>query len=254
MTIIKEKIGLIAANGTLPLVFIQEASHKNFSIIAIALTRDSAKQIKKQGLAEKIHRINLTEIDLIIRTLIIEKVKKVVMLGKVNKIDIFFGLKFDKRTQELLKKKTDFKDSSFMQLAIQELESEGLTVLKQTEFLSSLLVQPGVLTIRKPGQEEIADIQYGLEAAKEIARMDIGQTIVVKNRTVIAVEALEGTDAAILRAGKLIREGGIVVKVSRPKQDLRYDIPAIGLNTLKSMKKSKINILAIEANKTLLLD
>ncbi|MBI5416514.1 UDP-2,3-diacylglucosamine diphosphatase LpxI [Candidatus Poribacteria bacterium] len=249
-----ETIGLIAGEGTLPLIFIKEAIESNVSVISVAISRSMAKSIEKQGLAKKVHRISLGQIDTIIRTLVNEKIKKVIMLGKVNKSIIFHGLQFDKRTQALIKKLADQQDCSFMQLAIQELELAGLEVINQTEYLTSLLPEQSILTKRQPSASEWDNIRYGLEVAREIARMDIGQTIIVKNCTVVAVEALEGTDNTILRAGKFGGKECVVIKVSRPKQDLRYDIPAIGLNTLKSMKKINAEVLAVEAQKTLLVE
>ncbi len=254
MTITNESIGLIACDGSLPLEYINEAFKKNVPIIVIALTKDIANNIKNQGFAKKIHQINITQIETIIQTLLNEKTNKVVMLGKFNKAIVFQSLKFDKLAQSLLKKLSDFRDKSFMGLIIDELEKRGLKVANQSEFLTNLLIPKSVITINKPTENEWNDIYYGIKIAKEIARMDIGQTIIVKNQTVIAVEALEGTDAAILRSGKIIKNDGIVIKVSRPDQDLRYDIPTVGINTLKAMKKSDFKILAIEANKTFLID
>ncbi|MBI4651191.1 UDP-2,3-diacylglucosamine diphosphatase LpxI [Candidatus Desantisbacteria bacterium] len=254
MDVLKEKIGLIASSGTLPIDFIREASQKNVSVIAIALNREIARAIKKQGLTDALSKMPIGQVDMIFQSLKNKKINKVVMLGKFDKATIFQGLRFDKRAQSLIKQKFDLQDVSLMELIISEFEKEGFEVLKQTEYLSSILAPEGVLTNRIPDEREWEDIHHGLPLAYNIAGMDIGQTIVVKNRAVISVEALEGTDAAILRAGKLAKSGTVVVKVSRPKQDLRYDIPAVGIKTLKIMEKIKSVVLAVEANKTFLLD
>ena len=146
------------------------------------------------------------------------------------------------------------KDDSILRAVAAELESEGITVRESTLYLDNLLAPAGVLTRKKPSKDEQKDIEFGWETAKEIGRLDIGQTVVVKNQAVLAVEAIEGTDEAIRRGGRLCGQGAVVVKICKPHQDLRFDLPAVGMQTIDTMREVKASCLAIEAGKTIIFD
>ena len=141
-----------------------------------------------------------------------------------------------------------------MLLAVKELEDIGVTVLDQTLFIKNLMIPTGVLGEIKPTEDQINDVQYGYSMAKEMGKLDVGQSVVIKDKMVMAVEAIEGTDKCIERGGKISKKGGVVVKVAKPEQDKRFDIPAVGLNTLKTMKKYKLSVLAVEANETIIVE
>jgi DUF1009 family protein len=145
------------------------------------------------------------------------------------------------------------KDDSILRAVAEELETEGITVRSSTLYLDDLLASAGVMTRRKPSKDEWKDITFGWHLAKEIGRLDIGQTVVVKDLAVLAVEAIEGTDEAIRRGGSLCREGAVVVKICKPQQDLRFDLPATGIRTISTMREVKAACLAVEAGKTIMM-
>ena len=178
----------------------------------------------------------------------------VLMAGGIKKTRLFKGGMPDLRGAALLAKMLYKKDDSILRAVAAELESEGITVRESTLLLDNLLAAPGVLTRRKPSRDERLDIQYGWQLAKEIGRLDIGQTVVVKDQAVLAVEAIEGTDEAIRRGGALCGQGAVVVKTCKPQQDLRFDLPAIGSLTISTMEQVKASCLAIEAGKTIIIE
>jgi len=145
-------------------------------------------------------------------------------------------------------------DDDILRAVARELEREGITVVSSTTYLPELLAPPGCLTKRRPSKDETEDIGFGWMVAKQLGGLDIGHCVVVRRRTVLAVEAIEGTDKTIARGGELAKEGAVVVKVSKPNQDLRFDLPAVGLNTIEVMSRVKASVLAIEAGKTLIFD
>jgi DUF1009 family protein len=176
------------------------------------------------------------------------------MAGGIKKTRLFGGALPDMRGMALLARMIHKKDDSLLRAVAEELESEGITVRESTLFLDNLLAKPGILTRRKPSRSEQQDIEFGWHMAKEIGKLDIGQTIVVKDQAVLAVEAIEGTDEAIRRGGRLCGDGAVVVKICKPQQDLRFDLPAIGMQTITSMNEVKASCLAIESGKTIIFD
>ena len=176
------------------------------------------------------------------------------MAGGIKKTRLFGGGMPDLRAVALLAKMVYKKDDSILRAVADELESEGITIRESTLYLDSILASPGVLTKRKPTKDEQKDIDFGWQMAKEIGRLDIGQTVVVKGRAVLAVEAIEGTDEAIRRGGLLCERGAVVVKVCKPQQDLRFDLPAVGTQTIRTMVQVKASCLAVEAGKTIIID
>lgn len=243
------KIGLIAGWGELPLTF---AKNVNQDLVIVAIKSSANKEIEKYG---KTYWFSFTEAQKIIDTLKKEGVNKLVMLGRIDHKSILFHFyKFDERAKKFLTSLKDRRAKSILHSIIEELEKEGFEFIDPTPYLSSLLVEEGFLVNPIEDQNLKKDIQFGMKLAKEVAELDIGQTVVVKDGVVIAVEGIEGTDKCILRAGELAGEGTIVCKAARKNQDMRYDVPVIGTLTLESMKKAKAKVLAVESGKTYLLE
>ena len=186
--------------------------------------------------------------------LVDEEIKQATFLGKVHKKVLLQLYKFDSRAIELLKTMTRLNDDEVMLLIVREFEKIGSTVLDQTIFIKNLMIPAGVLGKHKPTKEQMEDVNYGFWLAKEMGGVDVGQSVVIKDKMIMAVEAIEGTDVCIKRGAKLAKKNAVVVKVAKPKQDKRFDIPAVGMRTLRTMKKYKANLLAVEAKETIIVD
>lgn len=247
-----KKIGLIAGNGRFPIIFAENAKKIGLQVIAVAHIGETISDISR--LADKIFWIRVGELGKIIKIFKGEGVSDVVMAGGIKKTRLFTEIRPDLRSLLLLARLKDNNDDGILRGVASELEREGITVRESTLYLSALLAQNGLMTSRKPTKDEMADIEFGWRIAKEIGRYDIGQCIVVKKKTVLAVEAVDGTDETIRRGGRLGKEGGVVIKACKPQQDLRFDIPAIGTNTISAMIEVSAAVLAVEAGKTILLD
>jgi DUF1009 family protein len=243
---------LIAGNGEFPMAFARAAKQKRMNIIAVAHEDETSPELAK--LVDGIFWVKVGQLGKLIRIFQEQGVSDVLMAGGIKKTRLFSGALPDLRGMALLARMIHKKDDSLLRAVADELESEGITVRESTLYLDNLLAQPGVLTRKKPSRDEQKDIDFGWEIAKEVGRLDIGQTIVVKDQAVLAVEAIEGTDEAIRRGGRLCREGAVIVKICKPHQDLRFDLPAIGTQTIRSMNEVKATCLAIEAGKTIILD
>ena len=247
-----ENVGLLAGIGTLPGEFLDAAHLQGYRVICIAVILGTDPELKEK--ADVYYEINAFKLNKIIKTLVKENVKEVTLLGKVTKEWLYKDhVMPDLRAIKLLNqlRKQNFKDDTITLAIVDELKKDGISVLDQTKYLKPLMPGPQVFTKKQPTKNQWEDIKFGFDAAKTIGAMDLGQTVVVKDRAVMAVEAIEGTDACIKRGGLLAREGAVVVKTSKPGQDSRFDVPAIGLTTVKSMLESKCTVLAIEAHKTL---
>jgi DUF1009 family protein len=248
-----DKIGLIAGNRKFPLIFAESAKKNNFSVVAVAIKGETSPQLKK--IVNKIYWLGLGEFGKVAGIFKSEGVKKVVMAGQISPRRLFSKeVRDNPELQGLLSSIQDKKAGSIFTAIIKRLEDSGLELLDSTTFLEEFIPKAGTLTRREPGFDEWEDIYFGLNLARQIAHLDIGQTVAVKNKAIIAVEALEGTDNLIRRAGNIARGRMTVVKVSRPDQDMRFDIPVIGLNTIKNIIKAGTTCLAIEAGKTLFID
>lgn len=246
-------IGLLAGVGRLPVEFARAARGMGFKVIAVGLLPGIDKELA--AAADKFYAISVGELDKIITTLKAEEVSEVTMLGKVTKELMFAGeVKLDIRMQQLLAGLKDNSDDTIMLAFVREFAGEGIGVLDQTALIRALLPAPGLLSKRSPSDSERADMEFGFAMAKQIGGLDIGQTVVVKNLAVMAVEAIEGTDACIRRGGQLGRGGVVVAKVSKPNQDMRFDMPAVGPDTIAAMIEAKAAALVFEAGKTLLVD
>jgi DUF1009 family protein len=252
-----DKIGLIAGVGRLPVEFARAASGMGFAVIAAGVVLGVDPELK--NVCSEYHQVTAGELSRLIAVFKEAGVTKITLLGKVTKELMFAAkdsqpIKIDAQMQKLLAGLKDNSDDTIMLALVKEFALAGIGVLDQTEFIKRLLPQPGVLTKRQPTEAQQQDIEFGFQMAREIGRLDIGQTVIVKDRAVMAVEAIEGTDACIRRGGALGVNGVTVAKTAKPKQDSRFDMPGVGPDTLAAMIEVKAAVLAIEAGKTLLID
>lgn len=248
-----EKIGLLAGIGKLPVEIACAARKMGFSIVTVGLVEGVDARLAQ--VSDTFAQIQVGDLERIFAFLKENEVEKVTMIGKVTKELMFNGkVILDARMQKLLSSLPDNSDDTLMLAFVRELAAEGMTAFDQTALIRFLMPAPGVLTKREPTQAEKDDMQFGFKMAKAIGGLDIGQTVVVKDLAVMAVEAIEGTDECIKRGGQLGRGKVTVAKVAKPKQDNRFDVPAVGLDTLKSMCEAKAVALVIEAGKTLVVD
>ncbi len=249
---LENKQGLIAGDGLLPVKMAQYAKDNGFDVIAISLSADNYKQLKKY--CSKVYSVSPGEVLKIEKFLKDENIKQLTFLGKVHKGLILKRPKFDSKALELVKNAVKLNDDEVMLVLVRELEKIGITVLDQTIFIKNLMIPAGVLGDSKPTASQIEDVNYGYGLAKEMGKLDIGQSVVIKDKMIMAVEAIEGTDKCIIRGAKLAKDEASVIKVAKPSQDKRFDIPTVGLKTLQTMKKYKANLLAVEANETIIVD
>lgn len=245
-------LGIIAGFGRLPVLVAQAVRGKYDRVVGIGVLESVDPELS--SVVDGYHAINVGQLSHLLETLKQEKVTEVILIGKVNKDLIFQGIRMDEQMKALLSRLPNQNDDTLMLAFVSTLLSAGLKVLDQAEYIPALLPAEGTLSARQPTEEEWRDIEFGFKMAKEIGRLDIGQTIVVKQSAVLAVEAIEGTDAAIRRGGQLGKTGAVVVKVAKPQQDLRFDLPGAGPQTLQSMIDVGARVLAVEAGKTLLVD
>jgi hypothetical protein len=247
------RIGLVAGEGKLPIVFALVAKSKGDTVIAFGLKGVTSRELGKH--VEKMHWLPWGGLQKGLLLLAAERIRRIIMLGKIKKDTLFNdeGV-MDKEARSVLDKIKDKKDYAILNEVTRVLSKLGVEVLDSTTYLKDLIPSVGVLTKRLPSPEELIDISYGKDVAKKLSGFDIGQTITVKEKTVIAVEAMEGTDDAIARSGKLVTGGFVVVKVARPEQDMRFDVPLVGPDTVEALARSGGSVLALEAGKTLLMD
>jgi UDP-2,3-diacylglucosamine hydrolase len=247
-----QKIGLIAGNGIFPIEFAKAAKKKGLVVIAVAHEGETLPELAQW--ADALFWIKVGQLGKLIKIFKEQGVRDVLMAGGIKKTRLFSGALPDLRGAALLARMIHKKDDSILRAVAEDLEAEGISVRESTLYLDSILAPSGVLTKRKPSKDEWKDIEFGWQMAKEVGRLDIGQTVVVKDQAVLAVEAIEGTDEAIRRGGKLCNGGAVVVKICKPQQDLRFDLPAAGAQTIATMKEVKAACLAVEAGKTIILD
>ncbi|HXJ14193.1 MAG TPA: UDP-2,3-diacylglucosamine diphosphatase LpxI [Candidatus Limnocylindrales bacterium] len=245
--------GLIAGNGRFPFLVLEGARSQGIEMAVIALKEEASPELEK--IAKRLHWVSLGELSKAIELMQSEGVKQAVMAGQVKHNKIFSSIRPDWKLAKLLfalpRKNTD----SLIGAVAKVLEEEGIHLVDSTMFLKPLLPEAGVLTRRAPSAQESADMEYGLGIARRIAAKDIGQTVVVADSACVAVEAMEGTDETIARAARFANGRPlVVVKVSKPRQDMRFDVPVVGLPTVESMKLAGATALAIDANRTLLFD
>ncbi len=248
----RPRIGLIAGSGQFPLLFAHAAKQVGVEVVAIGFQGETDPGLARY--TSEFHVVKLGQLNKMIKTFHKAGISRAAMAGAVNKTKLYTRLRPDWRAVKFLNNLRNKKDDSLLRAFAEELEQEGIKIEPSTMFLPSLLAVEGILTRRKPNHREQADIVFGWKMAKAIGQLDIGQCLVVKNQAVLAVEGIDGTDSTILRGGRLCREGAIIVKVSKPIQDLRFDVPAVGFDTIETMKRVNAGVLVFEAEKTLIFD
>ncbi|MBI5098650.1 MAG: UDP-2,3-diacylglucosamine diphosphatase LpxI [Nitrospirae bacterium] len=241
--------------GGLPKVVAAEAKKMGYRVVGIALQPPSDESLKP--FVDDFHKMNLGRFGGLISLLKKLSITNAVMAGKVPK-DLLYKNKTsvipDMKAVKLLFSLKNRADDTIMNAVVNELEKNGITLRSTTDFTRNLLVPAEVMTRKKPSKDELKDIEFGWDIAKGMGQLDIGQTVVVKELAVMAVEAIEGTDEAIKRGGSLAEKNAVVVKVSKPRQDLRFDVPVVGIDTLHSMKNVAAKVLALEAGKCIIVD
>jgi len=247
-------LGLIAGRGRFPLDVARAARDRGRSVAAIAFHDQTDPAI--ESAADQVTWLHPGEIDRAVNSMLAAGVSDAVMAGKVPKLTLFDApqdLAFDTRAAELIGSLADRKDDSILRIVADHLQNQGITLLGQAQFVPELIAGAGPLGATQPSDRVLADIEFGWPVAKTIAGLDIGQTVVVRDLAVLALEAIDGTDAAIERAGRLAPRA-CVVKVAKPDQDPRFDLPAIGLRTVEMLVDARAAALAFEAHSTVVLD
>lgn len=243
------RVGLIAGNGRFPLLFARTARAEGVEVVAVAHEGETLPELT--GLVDAITWIKVGALGRMIAAFQQAGIDRAVMAGGIRKAALLEHFAPDERGMQFLARLGSLGDDALLRGVAAELESEGIRVVESTLFLSTLLTPGGALTKHVPDDAQWKDIRHGIAVAKAIGRWDIGQSVVVKSGIVLAVEAIEGTDATIQRGG---RAGAVVVKVSKPQQDLRFDVPAVGLETVRVCTAAGVAVLALETGRTLLLD
>lgn len=247
-----EKIGLIAGGGELPVIFAKEARKKGVKVIGFAIKGLALPDL--EGACDKVHWLGTNQIMKGLLLFAVERIRKIVMLGKIDKSIIYSSIKKNEGELARFKETPDKSDYTILDKVTAELEKKGVEVIDGAEYLTELLPSKGILTKRHLSETEDGDVSFGFRIAKEIARFDIGQTIVIKDKSVIGVEAIEGTDRTIKRVAELGVREFVVVKVSRPEQDMRWDVPVVGPETVKLIADNNGRVLALEEKKMFLVD
>ena len=258
-----QKLGLIAGNGKFPLLVLDAARAQGLEVVVAAIKEETSPEIESHG-AASVHWLSLGELSKLIEAFQHEQVQRAVMAGQVKHKQIFSSIRPDWRLAKLLLSLGTRNTDSLLGAVAKVLADEGITLESSTSLLEPLLAKAGVLTRRGPTAQERTNIEYGREVARQIAQYDIGQTVVIAGGACVAVEAMEGTDATIARAGQIMAslEGGpsvlerglTVVKIAKPNQDMRFDVPVIGAPTIDVMQLAGASCLALDAGKCLLLD
>ncbi len=245
-------LGLIAGKGDLAAVLIRKVKSEGRLVVVVTFDKNSRKELSKE--TENVHYVGLGQVAKVIKTFRDAKVCEVAFVGKVDKRVLFENPRFDLRALSLLKNLEERSDDAIMLAIVAELEKEGLPVASQMDLFKELFPRAGVLSRRPPNKRERADVEFGMKMARGIAALDIGQTVVVRDSAVVAVEAIEGTDETIERGGRIAKKGAVVCKVSKLNQDPRFDVPTVGIGTVETMIRVKASALAIEGGATLVVD
>lgn len=246
------RLALVAGEGAFPLLLARSARDRGVRVFAYGLKGVTSDEI--QSLAEKTTWLEFGKLQKLIDRLHEDGITHLTMAGRVRHESIFDLLKFDMRAVKLLGRLVDRRADSLLLAGVAELEGEGVRVIDSTIFLRSMMPPAGRLTSRPPSKEVLADVAFGHGLAKAVAGLDVGQTVVVKDRAIVAVEAMEGTDACIERAGQVAGPGCVVVKVSKPRQDRRFDVPVVGLTTVRKLVAARAAALAFSGGETLFFD
>ncbi len=247
-----DPVGLIAGGGQFPLLFCERARQEGFRIVAAAYIDEADPRLAHQ--VDAIEWMHLGQIRRLIRFFRKNRVTEAVMMGSIQKTRMFTDVRPDSKAIALLLRMISTHDDGVLRAFAETLEKEGIRIRPSTFLLPELLAPEGVWTRRHPSRSETADIDLGWRCAREIGRLDIGQCVVVGGGTILAVEAIEGTDAALSRGGQLGKGNAVAVKTCKPNQDIRFDMPAVGVQTVRSMQNAGIGALAVEAEKTVVFD
>ena len=263
MSAARERIGLIAGNGRFPFLVLDAARAQGFDVVVAAIKEEAFPDIESRG-AAAIHWLSLGELSKLIETFKREGVHRAIMAGQVKHKQIFSSIRPDWRLAKLLLSLSTRNTDALLGAIAKVLADEGIVLENSTAFLEPLLAKTGTLTKRPPNEQEKANIQYGRVVARHLAKYDIGQTVIVAEAACVAVEAMEGTDATIARAGQImaslrqdpstLSRDLTVVKIAKPNQDMRFDVPVVGVKTIELMRKAGATCLALDAGKCLLLD
>ncbi|MDA8406501.1 MAG: UDP-2,3-diacylglucosamine diphosphatase LpxI [Deltaproteobacteria bacterium] len=245
-------IGVIAGTGDLPIRVVRDVTEQGYETIALAFEGFTSLEIEKTG--ARVYWLKLGQLGKAIDCLKENGITRVVMAGKIDKSNLLqlWRLRPDRRALGVIRRLADWRDDTVLAGIADELAIEGIKIDNITLWASGLMARQGILTRKDPTKHQIEDIGFGREMALAIGALDIGQTVVVKNRAVLVVEAIEGTDKAILRAGELNIPNSVVVKMAKPKQDMRFDVPGVGPSTIKNMMVAGARVLAIETGKTMI--
>ena len=247
-----DKIGIIAGGGQFPLLFAKAAHSQGVKVYAAAHHGETDEALT--GHVARLQWVKLGQLGKIIDFFKQEGIKKTVFIGSITKTNIFRDVRPDLKGLGLWNKINIKQDDTILRAVADHLEKDGIEVVSSTGYVPELLFPKGILTRKKPTKDQMRDIVFGWEIAHTLGNLDIGQCVVVRNQTVLAVEAIEGTDATILRGGTLGKEKAVVVKLRKPNQDLRFDLPAVGMKTIDSMKEVRAAVLAVEAKYALFFD
>ena len=253
-------LGLLAGSGRFPILFAEAARAQGYEVACVGLRYEASDELR--ALCTSFHVVSVSRLGGIIRAFKRQRVNRVVMAGKVTKSVMYTPFRVVRLWPDLRMARFwyrtlrgDHRDDSILLALIDEFERDGMTFDSALDYCPELLVKDGVLTRRGPTADERKDIEFGWSLAKEMGRLDVGQSVAVKEQAALAVEAIEGTDRCIERAGVLCKAGGwTLVKVAKPEQDVRFDVPTIGLSTVENLKKAGARVLAIEAGKTIVID
>ena len=245
-------IGLVAGNGQFPLEFAENARARGLAVVTVALKGEADKRI--EGLSQSTTWVSVGQLGKLVRSLRRAGCRQVAFAGGVTRVNFVDGFRIDWVGLRMLSKLRSFNDDSIMRGIIATVENRGIQVIGASTLLEKSVPKAGVITKRGLTRDEVENAKIGWEAARTTGALDIGQSIVMRNKTIIAVEAVEGTDATIKRAATVRGEGGVLVKLAKPIQDLRIDLPAIGVRTIELMHENRITALVVEAGKAIMLD
>lgn len=253
-------VGLLAGSGRFPILFAEGARRQGYRIACVGIRYEAPPEL--EGLCDSFELVSVSKLGGLIRAFQRQKVSQIVMAGKVTKSVMYTPFRFLRLMPDVRMIKFwyhtlsgDHRDDSILLTLIAEFEKDGLNFGSALDYCPELLVKDGVLTRRAPSAKERTDIEFGWALAKEMGRLDVGQSVAIKEASALAVEAIEGTDRCIERAGQLCRAGGwTLVKVAKPLQDMRFDVPTIGVSTIENLHRARARVLAIEANRTIVVD
>jgi len=247
-----KKIGLIAGSGQFPLIFSRAAKKEGYAVYVAAHLKETDPVIEQDAAA--VEWMHLGQIKRLIRFFKENRITEAVMLGAIKKTRMFRDVRPDTKALAIMAGMRHTHDDGILRAFAGALEKEGIAIRASTMLLPEILAPPGCWTRRKPSEEEMADVTLGLRIAREIGKLDIGQCVVVGGKSVLAVEAIDGTDATIARGGQLGHGKAVVVKVCKPTQDIRFDVPAIGARTIETMHQADARVLAVEAGRAVVFD